>query len=110
MTDRSIDLDERRGMAAQKATKLRRGRANVEAQHAAQLAGQQDLEAHLFTAEAVTWPEAAARARYLLERFAASFACEDPRLKSMVAAVLADFTRLSEPPRPDGRDVKAPDV
>ncbi|MGY2052266.1 hypothetical protein [Methylobacterium sp. JK268] len=110
MTDRSIELDERRGMAAQKATTLRRGRAAVRAQHADFVARQHDLEANLFAARAATWPEAAEKARYLLERFTALPSCDDPRLKSMVAAVLADFTRLSEPVTPDGRDVKAPDV
>ncbi|MFE1599698.1 hypothetical protein [Methylobacterium sp. ID0610] len=110
MTDRSIELDERRGMAAQKATNLRRKRAEVASQHAALAERQHDLEEHLFAAEAVTWPEAAAKARYLLERFAASFACEDPRLRMMVAAVLADFTHLSRPTRPDGEDVKTTDI
>lgn len=95
MTDRSIELDGRRGMAAQKATNLRRRRAEVKAQHAALVVRQHDLEASLFAAEAATWPEAADKARYLLERFAAAISCDDPRLQSMVAAVLADFTRLS---------------
>ncbi len=101
MTDRPIALDERRGMAAQKATKLRRRRAAVKAQHAGLVARQHDLEAHLFAAEAATWPEAADKARYLLERFAATLACDDPRLQAMVAAVLSDFTRLSGQAQPD---------
>ncbi|ACL61178.1 hypothetical protein [Methylobacterium nodulans] len=63
MTDRSIEPDERRGMAAQKATNLCRKRAEVKAQHAALAARQQALEANLFAAEAATWPEAAANAR-----------------------------------------------
>lgn len=108
MTDRSINLDERRGMAAQKATNLRRKRADVKAQQAALTGRQHDLEMNLFAADAATWPEAAAKARYLLERFAASYACEDPRLQAMVAAVLADFDCLSEPSRPGGRKVHDP--
>ncbi|GJD49700.1 hypothetical protein OPKNFCMD_2433 [Methylobacterium crusticola] len=102
MTDRSIELDERRGMAAQKATDLRRKDAEVEAQHASLAARQQELETHLFAAAAATWPEAAAKARYLLERFTASLACEDPRLQSLVSAVLADFAHLSDPARREG--------
>lgn len=101
MTDRPIALDERRGMAAQKATRLRRRRAAVKAQHAGLVARQHDLEGHLFAAEAATWPEAAGKARYLLETFAATLSCDDPRLQAMVAAVLSDFTRLSEQARPD---------
>jgi len=46
-------------------------------------------------------PEAAAKARYLLKRFAASLAGRDLRLRTMAAALLADFTRLSEPAKPD---------
>lgn len=110
MTDRPIELDERRGMAAQKATKSRRRRAAVKAQHAGLVARQHDLEANLFAAEAATWPEAADKARYLLERFAAALSCDDPRLHSMVAAVLSDFTRLSEPDELDGRTLETPDV
>ncbi len=104
MTDRPIELDGRRGMAAQKATKTRRRRAAVKAQHAGLVARQHDLEANLFAAEAATWPEAADKARYLLERFAAALSCDDPRLHSMVAAVLSDFARLSGPIGPEVRD------
>ncbi|TGD91752.1 hypothetical protein EU555_35565 [Methylobacterium nonmethylotrophicum] len=56
------------------------------------------------------WPEAADKARYLLERFAAALSCDDPRLQSMVAAVLSDFTRLSEPNELDERYLETPDV
>jgi hypothetical protein len=95
MTDRSIDLDERRGIVAQQATHVRRQGVGVKAQHDALAARSREFEDNLFAVEAATWPDAAVRARYLLERFAESFACEDPRLRSMVASVLDDFTRLS---------------
>jgi hypothetical protein len=46
MTDKTIDLDQHRGMAAQKATDLRRLLANVEADQSALRRRQDELEAH----------------------------------------------------------------
>ena len=47
MTDKTIDLDRRRGMEAQKATDLRRFLAEVEANERALRLRQEELEAHL---------------------------------------------------------------
>jgi hypothetical protein len=66
MTDKTIELDEHRGMAAQKATDLRRLLADVEANEAALRLRQDELEAHLIAAPAANWEEAAGKARYLL--------------------------------------------
>jgi hypothetical protein len=96
MTDKSIDLDQHRGMAAQKATKLRRLLADVEANENALRVRQEELEAHLLAAPATNWSEAAEKARYLLNLFAATQAAEDPRRQKLIAAVLADFDRLSD--------------
>ena len=52
MTDRTIDLDQRRGMAAQKATELRRLLADVEANEKALRLRQTELESHLLAAPA----------------------------------------------------------
>lgn len=95
MTDKTIDLDRRRGMAAQEATKLRRLLADVEANGKALRIRQDELESHLLASPAANWQEAADRARYLLNLFAATLAAEDPRRQKLIAAVLADFTRLS---------------
>ena len=65
-----IALDEHRGMAAQKATDLRRLVGEVEAQRAALAARQQELEKHLFAEPAKSWEEAVHKARYLLALFA----------------------------------------
>ncbi len=54
--------------------------------------------------------EAADKAKYLLERFAATLSCDDPRLQSMVAAVLSDFARLSGPTEPEAQDSQAPNI
>jgi hypothetical protein len=47
MTDKSIDLDQHRGMAAQKATELRRLLADVEANEQELRLRQDELESHL---------------------------------------------------------------
>ena len=96
MTDKTIDLDQHRGMAAQKATELRRLLADVEANEKALRLRQAELESHLLAAPAVNWHEAAEKARYLLNLFAATLAAQDPRRQTLIAAVLADFARLSD--------------
>ncbi|MGO9702034.1 MAG: hypothetical protein ACLPX7_22540 [Xanthobacteraceae bacterium] len=95
MTDRTIDLDQRRGMAAQKATDLRRLLAEVEANEKALRLRQDELETHLLAAPAANWHEAAEKARYLLNLFAATITAQDPRRQKLIAAVIADFKRLS---------------
>jgi hypothetical protein len=95
MTDDTIDLDRRRGMAAQKATTLRRLLADVEANETALRLRQDELESHLLAAPAANWHEAAEKARYLLNLFSATLAAQDPRRQTLIAAVLADFKRLS---------------
>jgi hypothetical protein len=98
MTDKAIELDARRGMAAQKATDLRRLLADVEANEAALRLRQDELEAHLIAAPAANWEEAAGKARYLLNLFAATLSAQDPRRQTLIATVLADFRRLSAEP------------
>jgi hypothetical protein len=94
MTDKTIDLDQHRGMAAQKATELRRLLADVDANEKALRLRQDELEAHLLAAPATNWQDAADKARYLLNLFAATRAAEDPRRQKLIDAVLADFKRL----------------
>jgi hypothetical protein len=96
MTDKTIDLDQHRGMAAQKATDLRRLLANVEANEKELRLRQDELETHLIAAPAANWLEAADKARYLLNLLAATLTSQDPRRRKLVAAVLADFKRLSD--------------
>jgi hypothetical protein len=95
MTDDTVDLDRHRGMAAQKATKLRRLLADVEANEKSLRVRQDELESHLLAAPATNWHEAAEKAGYLLNLFAATLAAQDPRRQKLIAAVLADFNRLS---------------
>jgi hypothetical protein len=95
MTDKTIDLDQHRGMAAQKATELRRLLADVEANEKTLRLRQAELESHLLAAPAANWHEAAEKARYLLNLFSATLVAQDPRRQKLVAAVLADFARLA---------------
>jgi hypothetical protein len=96
MADEPLDLDSHRGMAAQKATDIRRVMAEVET-HAQELRERRAaVEDHLLAAPAASWPEAAAKARYLLNLYAAGLRPEDTRHRDLVAAVLEDFARLAE--------------
>jgi len=98
MTERTIDLDQHRGMAAQKATELRRLVADVEANERALRRRQEELEVQLVAAPASSWHEAAEKARYLLTLFAATPAAQDSRRQTLIAAVLEDFARLADGP------------
>jgi hypothetical protein len=98
MTDKTIDLDQRRGMAAQKATELRRLLADVQAKDKELRRRQDELEAHLVAAPAANWQEAAEKASYLLNLFAVTVAAQDPRRQKLIAAVLVDFEQLSRDP------------
>ena len=95
MTDEPLDLDKHRGMAAQKATDIRRILASAE-NNARELRDRQTvLESQLLSAPAASWPDAAAKARYVLNLYAAGLAPADTHHRDLVAAVLADFARLS---------------
>jgi hypothetical protein len=98
MTDKTIDLDRRRGMEAQKATDLRRLLAEVEANERTLRLRQDELEAHLADAPAASWEEAAEKVRYVLGLYAATLTAEDTRRRTLVEAVLADLERLASAP------------
>ena len=95
MSDIPVDLDRHRGMAAQKATDIRRVLADVEANARLLRDRQGVVEIQLLAVPATSWPEAAAKARYVLNLYAAGLAPADTHHRDLVAAVLADFARLS---------------
>jgi hypothetical protein len=96
-----IDLDGRRGAAAQKATRMRRRLAAAETGRAAARARQEELNQLLLAAPATDWVEAVAKARYLLILLAQTPAAEDLRRARLIADVFADFERLlAEPINP----------
>jgi hypothetical protein len=95
VNDEPLDLDKHRGMAAQKATDIRRVLAEVE-NNAKELRDRQRiLENQLLSVRAASWPEAAAKARYVLNLYAAGLAPADAHHRDLVAAIVADFARLS---------------
>src|ERR1700746_3536994 len=95
VSDKPLDLDSHRGMAAQKATDIRRALAEIE-NNARDLRDRQAvLENQLLSVSATSWPEAAAKARYVLNLYAAGLAPDDSHHRDLVAAVFADFARLS---------------
>lgn len=94
--DEPVELDTHRGMAAQRETEVRRRLHDVQADQAALRRRQAELEKFLVRAPATTWPEAAAKALYLLELFAATLEAQDPRRRKLIASVIDDFVRLSQ--------------
>lgn len=96
MTDDPVDLDEHRGMAAQKATEIRRRLQEVQVDQAALRERQAEFEKFLISAPAATWPEAAEKVRYLIQLFAATAEAQDSRHQKLIASVLDDLAKLSE--------------
>jgi hypothetical protein len=96
VTDKPVDLDERRGMAAQRDTDIRRRLSGVKADQAAVRARQDELEGFLLATEATTWPEAAAKARFLIQLYAGTPEGQDPRRQKLIASTIAELDRLSD--------------
>lgn len=96
MTDDPVDLDTHRGMAAQKATDLRRVLAEAERHSELVREREAQIETQLIETPATTWPEAAAKARYVLNLYATSLGPQDSRHRDLIAAVLADFSHLTQ--------------
>jgi hypothetical protein len=95
MNDNPVDLDKHRGMAAQKATDIRRVLADVEANAKLLRDRQGVVEIQLLAVPAASWPEAAAKARYVLNLYAAGLPPDDTHHRDLVAAIMADFVRLT---------------
>jgi hypothetical protein len=94
MPDDPVELDAHRGMAAQKATGLRRILAEAEA-HATSLRERQlQIETELLKSPAASWSEAAGKARYVLNLYYASLSAQDTHHRDLVASILKDFARL----------------
>ena len=97
MSDDPVDLDEHRSSAAQIATDFRRQRLHeFQVDQTALRRRQEELEKLLLAAPAETWPEAAAKAQYLIQLFAATSEAQDPRRKELIAHALDDLTRLCD--------------
>ncbi len=97
MTEKPVDLDSHRGMAAQKETEARRHDAGVEADQAVLRHNRDELEKALFSGPAADWPELGEKMRYLLCLLAATYEGQEPRYGRIIADVLDDIERLSGP-------------
>ncbi len=96
MTDDPVALDKHRGMAAQKATEIRRRLVEVAADQELLRQRQVEMERALVAAPALTWHEAAEKIRYLISLFAAAPAAQNPRYQALIASILADLKNLDE--------------
>jgi hypothetical protein len=83
-------------MAAQRDTDIRRRLSGVKADQAAVRARQDELEGFLLATEATTWPEAAAKARFLIQLYAGTPEGQDPRRQKLIASTIAELDRLSD--------------
>ena len=54
------------------------------------------LENELLSVPAMSWPDAAAKVRYVLNLYAAGLSPDDARHRDLVAAIFEDFARLSQ--------------
>ena len=96
MTDHTVDLDKHRGMAAQKATNIRRALAELEHNAKDLRERQAILENQLLSVPAASWPDAAAKARYVLNLYAAGMSPDDTHHRDLVEAIFEDFARLAD--------------
>ena len=97
MTDDAIDLDQHRGPAGKLGSEMRRhSRKEFEAEEEALRRRQEELETQLLAQPSETWPEAAAKAQYLIRRYAATAEAQDARRKQLIERALGDLARLME--------------
>ena len=97
MADDPVDLDKRRGTAAMMATELRRQRLyEFQTDQAQVRRRQQELEALLVAAPAESWPEAAAKALYLIQLYADTAEAQEPRRQALITQTLEDLERLCD--------------
>lgn len=90
-----VELDTRRGMAAQKATVERRlDRGSERFAEAEARRRLDELEDLANAPPAESWAEASRRAADLIRRFADTPAGQDPRCKAAIARTLADLSRF----------------
>jgi hypothetical protein len=92
--DDPVALDKHRGMAAQRATEIRRQLAHVAADQEGLRRRQAELERLIFAAPAQTWHDAAAKARYLIGLYAQTLEARDPRRQQLIASAIDDLAKL----------------
>ena len=97
MTDDPVELDGRRTAAGKMATDIRRhALQDFEADREALRRRQEELEAQLLAEPAESWPEAAAKAQYLIRLYALTGDAQDARRKKLIERALGDLARLTD--------------
>ena len=95
MTDEPIDLDGRRSVAGQRASKMRRRPANGQPPHTfphqPHLEG---LEDQMLAEPAWTWLEVMKKWRFLFDRYAATSEAGDERIQKLIKRALGDMERF----------------
>jgi hypothetical protein len=92
---RPVSLDTRRSAEALIAADIRRHSVkDFEKDQAELRKRQEELETQLLAEPARTWHEAAARAQYLIRRYAETAEAQDARKQKLVARALGDLARL----------------
>jgi len=93
----SIDLDGHRSDADQRATEIRRRLKVVQVDQSKLEQRQEEFEAFLLAGPAANWPEAAAKAQYLIQLLMDTYAVRDPRQRQLIESVFKDFAALAHP-------------
>lgn len=96
MTTESIDLDQHRSDDALRATEIRRRLEHVREDRRLLDQRQNEFETFILAGPATNWPEAAAKAHYLIQLLADTYAVRDPRQRKLIDHVFSDFANLSE--------------
>ena len=95
MNDKPVDLDDRRSTSERMATNIRRhSLKEFEADQESLRRRQEELEAQLLAEPAVTWPEAAAKAQYLIRLYSKTPDGQDIRRQKLIERALGDLARL----------------
>jgi hypothetical protein len=97
VNDEPVDLDGRRSTAGRMATNMRRhSLKEFEAAQESLRRRQEELETQLLAEPAETWPEAAAKAQYLIRLYAQTTEGQDSRRQKLIERALGDLARLME--------------
>lgn len=97
MNDDPVELDERRTTAGRMAIEIRRhSLKEFEADQEALRRRQEELETQLLAEPAETWPDAAAKAQYLIRLYANTTEGQDARRKKLIRRALGDLARLMD--------------
>jgi hypothetical protein len=96
MTETPVDLDAHRGFASMKATEIRRQRLyEFQLDQEALRVRQDELEQALIQ-PAECWEEAAVKAQYLIQLFAATADAQEPQRQALIERTLDDLAKLCE--------------